>query len=134
MLDICTKVCMGCKYITSLRLVHMDIAARNVLVGDKNTVKVADFGLTRPMDKGQNYYRLKERLTISVKWSSVEALKLKVSLIRPIHSLFLFNLRTLVHVPPHSSLSTLASLPCEVKRGQQQLPPRTFLMAYSLTD
>jgi serine/threonine protein kinase len=79
MLDICTKVCMGCKYITSLRLVHMDIAARNVLVGDKNTVKVADFGLTRPMDKGQNYYRLKERLTISVKWSSVEALKRKVS-------------------------------------------------------
>lgn len=28
-------------------MVHMDIAARNVLVGDNNTVKVADFGLVR---------------------------------------------------------------------------------------
>jgi len=78
MLDICAKVCRGCGYIISLRLVHMDIAARNVLVGAKNTVKVADFGLTRPMDKGQNYYRLKERLTLSVKWSAYEALRRKM--------------------------------------------------------
>lgn len=30
------------------------------------------------MDPGQNYYRLKERLTISVKWSAFEALKMKI--------------------------------------------------------
>eukprot|EP00041_Stephanoeca_diplocostata_P034738 m.1200197 g.1200197 ORF g.1200197 m.1200197 type:complete len:779 (-) comp24572_c0_seq34:2227-4563(-) len=76
--ELCRQVCAGCRYITSLRLVHMDIAARNCLVGSKNVVKLADFGLTRPMDKGVDYYRLKEKLTISIKWSAIEALKNKL--------------------------------------------------------
>lgn len=29
------------------------------------------------MDQGVNYYRLKERLTLSIKWTAVEALKKK---------------------------------------------------------
>lgn len=55
----------------------MDIAARNCLLGDNSLVKLADFGLTRPMDKGTSHYRLKERLAISIKWCAVEALERK---------------------------------------------------------
>lgn len=40
------------RYISSKRLVHMDIAARNMLLGNGNLIKLADFGLTRPMDPG----------------------------------------------------------------------------------
>ena len=75
LLDMCLQLGAGCGYISSLRLVHMDIAARNCLLGANNHVKLADFGLTRPMDKGKDYYKLKERLKISVKWCAVEALE-----------------------------------------------------------
>lgn len=77
LLDMCIQLGQGCGYIASLRLVHMDIAARNCLLGTDNLVKLADFGLTRPMDKGKDYYKLKERLAISIKWCAVEALEKK---------------------------------------------------------
>ena len=32
-------------YLAANRLVHMDLAARNCMVGDNNQVKVGDFGL-----------------------------------------------------------------------------------------
>ena len=60
-LDIAHQGASGCGYINSLRLAHMDIAARNMLFGENNRIKLADFGLTRPVDQGTNSYRLKER-------------------------------------------------------------------------
>ena len=36
--------------------VHRDVAARNVLVGDRHVLKVADFGLTRSL-MNDDYYR-----------------------------------------------------------------------------
>jgi hypothetical protein len=77
-LDIAHQSACGCGYINSLRLAHMDIAARNILFGENNRIKLADFGLTRPFDQGTNSYRLKERLTLSIKWTAVEALKKKM--------------------------------------------------------
>ena len=67
----------GCGYISSLRLAHMDIAARNVLVGEGNRLKLSNFGLTRAFDQGSNSYRLKERLKLSIKWTAAEAMKMK---------------------------------------------------------
>lgn len=34
-----------------------DLAARNVLVGDQTTIKVADFGLTQKIPEGAEYWR-----------------------------------------------------------------------------
>ena len=41
---------------TSLDIVHRDIAARNCLVGANLVVKVADFGLSRSLAMS-NYYK-----------------------------------------------------------------------------
>ena len=35
------------RYIENEQLIHRDLAARNVLVGEKNNVKIGDFGLAR---------------------------------------------------------------------------------------
>jgi serine/threonine protein kinase len=50
---VAVQLAAGCNHLASRQLVHMDLAARNVLVGDDSLVKVADFGLTRPFDEGQ---------------------------------------------------------------------------------
>ncbi len=34
---------------------HGDLAARNILLADRNVVKVADFGLSRQLYKDENY-------------------------------------------------------------------------------
>ena len=36
---------------------HRDVAARNILVSDINTIKLADFGLSRSVDEEQSYYK-----------------------------------------------------------------------------
>ena len=47
--------------------IHGDLGAKNVLVGDNNIAKVADFGMTRCMSVGKEY------TTFSIKWAAPEA-------------------------------------------------------------
>eukprot|EP00047_Mylnosiga_fluctuans_P005670 m.241933 g.241933 ORF g.241933 m.241933 type:complete len:774 (-) comp13936_c0_seq1:86-2407(-) len=67
-------VSSGMEFIASQRLVHMDLACRNCLVGEGNVVKIADFGITRPLDEGKDYHRSPVVLKLPVKWCSIEAL------------------------------------------------------------
>jgi serine/threonine protein kinase len=46
----CRQLAAGCAHISSCRIVHMDLAARNVLLGEGNIVKIADFGMSEMMD------------------------------------------------------------------------------------
>lgn len=43
------------KYLSSRRVLHGDLAARNVLLSDGNVVKICDFGLARPLYKSDVY-------------------------------------------------------------------------------
>eukprot|EP00049_Salpingoeca_infusionum_P013401 m.250470 g.250470 ORF g.250470 m.250470 type:complete len:775 (+) comp15437_c0_seq1:47-2371(+) len=73
-LKVASQVARGMEHIASLRLVHMDLAARNVLVTTNNLVKVADFGLTRKLPEGQDYWQSQVVMKLPVKWCSIEAL------------------------------------------------------------
>lgn len=44
------QIAGGLEYLEKHNLIHRDIAARNILVGDLNLVKVCDFGLARVIE------------------------------------------------------------------------------------
>lgn len=64
------------QYLEEQRIVHRDLALRNLLVAphesDKYTVKVADFGLSRSVQQG--FYQTDDP-TLPVRWCAPEVLQ-----------------------------------------------------------
>ena len=50
----------GLAYLAQERYVHRDIACRNCLVNSDRVVKLADFGMTRPITESE-YYRFSRK-------------------------------------------------------------------------
>ena len=46
------------EYLEQKRFVHRDLAARNVLVVSEDMVKISDFGMSRAIGAGSEYYRV----------------------------------------------------------------------------
>ena len=55
--DMCVQVMSGLHYLQSMHYVHRDIAARNVLINEKDVLKVSDFGLSRSLYVSQGQYK-----------------------------------------------------------------------------
>jgi len=63
--------CGGMVYVEQKKMIHRDIAARNLLVDEHNKVKISDFGLARFYDQ---YYNSSSAV-IPVRWSAPEILR-----------------------------------------------------------
>ena len=49
MLDWSHGIARGLDYLTSASIMHGDLAARNVLIGENYVAKISDFGLSKMM-------------------------------------------------------------------------------------
>ncbi|XP_050683599.1 activated Cdc42 kinase-like isoform X2 [Leptidea sinapis] len=70
------QICDGMTYLETKRLIHRDLAARNILVFNKNKVKISDFGLSRALGVGKDYYQTNYNveLKLPVAWCAPECI------------------------------------------------------------
>jgi len=52
------------------------VAARNILVSDLNTIKLADFGLSRSIEDQQSYYKASKG-KLPIKWMAPESINFR---------------------------------------------------------
>ena len=72
-LTFCAQVLQGLRYISTRRIVHRDVAARNVLLDSTMTSKVSDFGMaTALQEDGKEYIRSDQHLAL--RWCSIEVI------------------------------------------------------------
>uniref|UniRef100_A0A1I7UXK7 Tyrosine-protein kinase n=1 Tax=Caenorhabditis tropicalis TaxID=1561998 RepID=A0A1I7UXK7_9PELO len=64
----------GVEYIHSQKIIHRDLAVRNILLAEDKTPKVCDFGLSKLTDR----YEMKEHCKIPVRYLAPETLELFV--------------------------------------------------------
>ncbi|XP_074634255.1 tyrosine-protein kinase receptor Tie-1-like [Acropora palmata] len=55
-------------------VIHRDLAACSVLVGERETCKITDFGMARDVQEEDIYQRKTKRRRLAVKWTAQEAL------------------------------------------------------------
>jgi len=74
--DFCQQIGKGMLYLESKRLIHRDLAARNILVFSKNCVKISDFGLSRALGVGKDYYQtnFNVNLKLPIAWCAPECI------------------------------------------------------------
>ena len=71
LIDMSAQIAAGMAYLEGQNYIHRDLAARKVLVGENNNVKIADFGLARLIKEDEYEARVGARFPI--KWTAPEA-------------------------------------------------------------
>ncbi|XP_035780692.1 uncharacterized protein LOC118460472 isoform X3 [Anopheles albimanus] len=65
------QIATGMDYLASRKVLHGDLAARNVLLSNNNVVKICDFGLSRSLYNGGNYKK-NIKCPLPVRWLALE--------------------------------------------------------------
>ncbi|XP_076182482.1 PDGF- and VEGF-receptor related isoform X2 [Ptiloglossa arizonensis] len=68
------QVARGMEYLSHRKVLHGDLAARNILLAEENVVKICDFGLAKTMYNDVNYQR-KGDSPLPIKWMAIESIR-----------------------------------------------------------
>ncbi|GBN50641.1 Proto-oncogene tyrosine-protein kinase receptor Ret [Araneus ventricosus] len=68
------QIAKGMSYLSDMKLVHRDLATRNVLLAKHRVVKISDFGLSRDIYEGDAYLK-RTKGRVPVKWMAIESLE-----------------------------------------------------------
>lgn len=60
-------------YLESQHFVHRDLAARNILLSSVHQAKISDFGFSRALCAGDNYYQASHNGKWPIKWYAPES-------------------------------------------------------------
>ncbi|KAK9883649.1 hypothetical protein WA026_001819 [Henosepilachna vigintioctopunctata] len=71
------QVARGMEYLVSRRVLHGDLAARNILLADDDVVKICDFGLAKRTYHIENYKKTSDG-PLPVKWMAIESIRDRV--------------------------------------------------------
>eukprot|EP00118_Oscarella_pearsei_P022002 m.250921 g.250921 ORF g.250921 m.250921 type:complete len:1124 (+) comp40327_c0_seq9:205-3576(+) len=75
LISYCFQISSALSYLESKKFVHRDIAARNILISTPDTVKLADFGLSRWVE--QNHYYKASKGKLPIKWMAPESINFR---------------------------------------------------------
>jgi FMS-like tyrosine kinase 1 len=70
------QIATGMTYLASMKVVHGDLACRNILLARNNVVKICDFGLAKHLEYKNYYKKDKDKMgPVPVKWMAIESLR-----------------------------------------------------------
>eukprot|EP00730_Choanoeca_flexa_P000050 TRINITY_DN10020_c0_g1_i2.p1 TRINITY_DN10020_c0_g1~~TRINITY_DN10020_c0_g1_i2.p1 ORF type:complete len:690 (+),score=216.33 TRINITY_DN10020_c0_g1_i2:37-2106(+) len=68
------QILAACEYIVKQGFLHGDLAARNVLLGENNLIKLADFGTCHRLPAGKKVITLDEPPKVAARWLALESI------------------------------------------------------------
>lgn len=82
--DVGIKHCLSCflariciysqEYLSGMKIVHRDLATRNVLIDGEMFLKISDFGLSRDIYSDSSYHMAHNKDRLPVRWMAIESI------------------------------------------------------------
>ena len=124
LLYMAVQISGGMRYLASLKFIHRDLATRNCLVGRNNTVKIADFGMSRNLYSSY-YYRIKGRAMLPIRWMANECFYGKFSEKTDVWAfgVTMWEIFTFAKIQPYEGMSDQEVIDDAVKGQNRMLLP-----------